>query len=116
MTTRTDRIAGWPIRLSTAQRSTGLPPSSRYCFGKPPPRRSPLPAATMRAVVVTGGGCRGARLVRQGLLHYLRTTHERAEAYLDRPGTDRRAGDPGANDGCHRPAVPADREALWRRP
>ena len=46
------------IRDSTAQRSTGLPPSSRYCLGTPPPRRSPLPAATMRAVMVI----RAARL------------------------------------------------------
>ena len=44
---RDDRSA-----TSTAQRSTGLPPSERYCLGTPPPRRSPLPAATMRAVTV----------------------------------------------------------------
>ena len=54
ITTRTARTAGWRISDSTAQRSTGLPPSSRYCLGTSPPMRAPLPAATMSAVVVIG--------------------------------------------------------------
>ena len=50
---------------------------------------------------------RPACLVRQGLFHYLRAQlHDDAEAHPDRPGPDRRAGDPGADDGRHRPAVP----------
>ena len=52
-----------------------LAPSIRYCLGMPPPRRSPLPAATIRAVVVTRVRSRSASLVRQGLLHYLRRSH-----------------------------------------
>src|SRR4051794_3460994 len=95
---------------STAQRSTGLPPSSRNCFGTLPPMREPLPAATMSAVVVTAGASRAACLVRQGLLHYLPPTHDHAEAHLDRSGQDRSAGDSGADDGCHRLAVPPHRE------
>src|SRR6185369_8294327 len=116
ITTTVSRTAEWPSIASTAQRSTGLPPISRYCFGMPPPRRSPFPAATMSAVTVTAGASRAACLVRQGLFHYLPPTHERAEAHFDRSGEDRRAGDPGADDGCHRPAVPADRQALRRGP
>jgi hypothetical protein len=38
------------------------------------------------------------------------------EPHPDRSRADRRAGDPGADDGRHRPAVPADRQALRRRP
>src|SRR5205823_394279 len=48
--------AGWRISASTARRSTGFPASIRYCLGTPPPRRSPLPAATMSAVTVMPRG------------------------------------------------------------
>ena len=37
--------------------------------------RSRFPAATMSAVVVTGGASRAACLVRQGLIHYLPPAH-----------------------------------------
>ena len=60
------RPPGWPSKASTAQRSTGLPPSGRYCLGTPPPRRSPLPAATMSAVTVIGGALGALALSAKG--------------------------------------------------
>ena len=110
-----DRTSG-AIRDIAAQRSTGLPPSKRYCFSTPPPRRSPLPAATIRAVTVIRAALYGCLpCPPRAVSTICRAFHERAEAHLDRSGTDRRAGDPGADDGGHRPAVPAGRQALRRR-
>src|SRR6185312_1060736 len=110
-TTRADWTAGWRSSDSTAQRSTGFPPRRRYCLGTPPPPiREPFPAATMRAVVLTSRASRTAVLVRQGLFPYLPPSHEQAHAHQDRPDRGRIVGHPGADDGRHRPAVPAGGE------
>ena len=54
-------------------------------------------------------------LARQRIPPYLAPSHEPPEAHPDRPGPHRNAGHPGADDGRHRHAVPADRQALRRR-
>ena len=92
--------------------STGLPPSGRYCLGTPPPRRCPLPAATMRAVTVIGPSAPCPASPRAFCIGA--PSHEPRQAHPHRSGDHRRAGHPGADDGRHRPAVPQGRQALRR--
>ena len=72
ITTRTASIARVADQRLDRPAQHRLAAERRNCLGTPPPRRSPLPAATMRAVTVMRAASRPACLVRQGLFQYLR--------------------------------------------
>ena len=92
--------------------------AARYCLGRPPPARLPLPAATSKRDGRSAIGARPSRaptLPASAFALISAPPMSRLAAHPDRTRPDRLARHPGADDRSHRPAVPPGGEALRRR-